>query len=258
MTNRHALRDVLFLFLVLLFYGVDRAYSCELKVIWEDWVPYQYENDQKQLTGLDVELVSAVAKLADCKIHYINRPWARALREIEKGDLDMAPGASLNDERQQYARFSDPYREEVVVLMVRKGDSAKMPLTKLADITSLKLRLGVTRDYYNGPDFETLMKEPAFARQVEEVSATEQNFHKLKGKRIDGVLVDPVVGKHLAKQLGMSDLLEVHPLPISRDDIYFMFSKQSTTPEHVTRFNEALGKLKASGEHQNILERYGL
>lgn len=258
MHTRHAFRDILFLLLVLLFYATDRAMACELKVIWEPWEPYQYEDQDKRLTGLDVELLNAVAQQAECKINYIQRPWARALREIASGVLDMAPGASINAERQEYANFSMPYREEVVVLVARKGESAGKPLTSLADMPGLKFRLGVTRDYYNGPDYEELMKNPAFASLVEEVSATEQNFHKLSNKRIDGFLVDPVVAKHQARQLGMTDKIEVHPLSISRDGIYFMFSKKSVPTELVERFNSALTAIKASGVHQNILERYGL
>jgi polar amino acid transport system substrate-binding protein len=235
-----------------------QIHACELTVPWEEWVPYQYKDPKGQLAGLDIELVNLVAETAKCKINYVERPWARTLREIASGATHMTPGASINEERQAFAHFSQPYREEVVVLIVRKNESSKFALTKLADMIGLNFRLGTTRDYYHGEDYDALSKNTDFTRLVQEVSVTEQNFHKLKGKRIDGFLVDPVVAKRLAKQLDMGDQIETHPLPIVRDNIYFMFSKASTTQETVEKFNAALQKIKESGQHQAILTNYGL
>ncbi|ODN42191.1 substrate-binding periplasmic protein [Piscirickettsia litoralis] len=50
-----------------------------LKVGWEDWPPYQYRDQNNQITGLDIELIQHLAKAANCKIKLIERPWKRQL-----------------------------------------------------------------------------------------------------------------------------------------------------------------------------------
>ena len=47
--------------------------DCELSLGWEPWEPYQYK-DGETLTGLDVELVSAIFERANCKITYVEAP----------------------------------------------------------------------------------------------------------------------------------------------------------------------------------------
>lgn len=229
--------------------------ECSLKSSWEDWEPYQYQANGN-ITGLDNDLVKAIIANTQCKLSFVKRPWARALKEIEQGTVDLAPGASINAERELYAHFSLPYRDETMVLMVRKGESPTYPFNSIKDIVKHNFKLGVVRDYYYGEDHKSAMGLPDYAAKVSDVKNDTVNIQKLTSKRIDGLLIDRYVGPYLAKQLGVFDKIEVHPLKINSDNIYLMLSKKSVSQETVNEINLGLEKLKEDGQYSEILKKY--
>lgn len=232
------------------------AYAeCSLTSTWEPWEPYQFQKDN-EITGLDNDLVKAIFIEADCKVNFVKRPWARALKEIEAGTIDFASGASMNDERAAFAHFSLPYRDETMVLMVRKGDAVKYELKKITDITGYNFQLGVVRDYFYGEDHKAGLENPEYQKRVNEVKDDIANLKKLAAKRIDGILIDKYTGPYLAKQAGIFDQIEVHPVYINSDNIYLMFSKRTVAPVMVEQINSALDRLKEKGGYDQIVERY--
>ncbi|MBF0103669.1 MAG: amino acid ABC transporter substrate-binding protein [Desulfobacterales bacterium] len=226
-----------------------------LSIGWEPWEPYQYEKDQK-VTGLDIDLVTAILDSFQCKLNLKKLVWKRHLEFLEMGEIDLAAGASITPDREKFAYFSNAYRTESAVLYVRKGESSKYSFSKLEDIVGTPFKLGITRDYYYGEDVKKLMENPKAKHQIEEVHQNDLNFKKLLTKRIDGFLSDPIAATFGLRNEGVLDQVEVHPLFIFSNDIYIMFSKKSTTPEIVKVFNDNLAKLKANGTIDQILNRY--
>ncbi|MFE8072271.1 transporter substrate-binding domain-containing protein [Marinobacteraceae bacterium S3BR75-40.1] len=229
--------------------------DCELSVTWEPWPPYQYEHEG-QVTGLDVELVKAMGEAADCHIRFIKLPWARALDELKRGILDVAPGGSKTTERETYARFSAPYREEAMVLFVPGDTVATLAVDSINELMAQDFRLGVTRDYFYGKDFEKLQQDPQINRRISSVATTRQNFQKLMVGRIDGLLADRFVGTYLIRQLGLEGKVEAYPLVVHRNNIFLMFSKASVDEAVVERINAALATIRSNGTYQRILDDY--
>lgn len=250
-----AIRNYLSACLLGLSISIVAQAECQLTSTWEPWEPYQFQQDN-EITGLDNDLVKAIFKEADCQVNFVKRPWARALKEIEAGTIDFASGASLNAEREAFAHFSIPYRDETMVLMVRKGEAAKYPLKQISDIAGINFQLGVVRDYFYGEDHKTGLENPEYQKKVNEVKDDIANLKKLAAKRIDGILIDKYTGPYLAKQAGIFDQLEVHPVYINSDNIYLMFSKRTVAPVMVEKINAALDRIKAKGIYDKIVEPY--
>lgn len=229
--------------------------GCNLTSSWDPWEPYQYQIGDA-LTGLDVELAQAILKQAGCDVTFKKRPWARALKEVEEGSIDFLTGASINPERQQYANFSAPYRDETMVLLVREGDTAKFALQKLSDVANTEFRLGAVRDFYYGEEYKQLMLDENFRKKVSIVPSDAQNLKKLLSGRADGILIDRYTGPFLARQEGGNSKVEQHPVKVSSSDIYLMFSKKSVDPALIEKINTALATVKSNGTYQAILNRY--
>lgn len=92
---------------------------------WSSWHPFSFRDEQQQLQGLDIELLEAIFNRADFEARYIEMPWARTLRELEFGSLQMTMTANKTVQREQFARFSIPYRHESTVLIIRRQDKAR-------------------------------------------------------------------------------------------------------------------------------------
>ncbi|MDX1453661.1 MAG: transporter substrate-binding domain-containing protein [Oleiphilaceae bacterium] len=243
------------LVLSLLGFSVLSQAECSLETTWEPWEPYQYQTDG-QITGLDVDLVRAIMAQAGCDVNFNKRPWARALKEVESGSIHVVSGASINDERRQYANFSEPYRDETMVLMVRKGESGNYALKALTDIISGDFRLGVVRDYYYGEQHKQNMLNAEYKKRVSVVNTDTANLKKLVSGRVDGILIDRYTGPFLAKQEGLGGKLEVHPLSVNSDNIYLMFSKKSVDAATIDKVNAALAAIKANGTYDKIVNNY--
>ncbi len=233
------------------------ANLCERGVTlgWEEWKPYQYQNADGSLAGLDIELVRAVFSHMKCHLVFEEIPWKRHLNLLEKGFVGLAAGASFIEERAKYAWFSEPVRNETVHLLVRQTNADKFEITNLADLEALKFRLGVTIGYYYGEDFKKVMTRPVFSKNVIEVTSSKQLYKMLLKDRVDGILADPVSAyAELRKTNQTGEVRNI--LTVFENPVYVMFSKKSIRPEFVELFNRSLHHLKSSGEFDRILDRY--
>jgi polar amino acid transport system substrate-binding protein len=236
--------------------GVRALASCELRVGWEPYLPYQFASEDGEVTGADVVLMRELASAIGCEVVFEELPWARQLLELEQGTLDVAMSASWTPERAAYARFSIPYRRADIAIFVRRGTVAQHPLRALAEVPGIGFRLGVILGYYYGPEFEELKQDPAFAAYVDPAADYPTSIKKLLHARIDGLLVDDVaVMRAEARRLGVADRVERYPLPMPGDEFHLMFSRRSVAAEVVAAVDRQLQVMKASDRIQAILDQ---
>ncbi len=227
-----------------------------LVVGWENWPPYQYIDRLGQLIGLDIELLKAIADAAQCQIHFVEVPWKRHLYELKSGRIHIAMGASHNAERQVYALFSDPYRQETMALIVRTDQKQAYPLARLEDVLQYPFSLGVTLGYHYGDEFNRLKQIPAFAARLQPVPHDQISYWKLLRHRLDGMLADPVTVSQQLKQMQLEDNLLRPLFNLYSNDIHLMFSKESVAAATVERFNRGLQRIRDNGTHARILRNY--
>jgi polar amino acid transport system substrate-binding protein len=244
-------------FLICLFtiFCIPTSFACNISSGWEPWEPYQFEQDGK-ITGLDNDLLAAIGQQMQCDIKFVKRPWKRTLEEIKAGMTDVAPGASVTPEREEYALFSAPYRQETMSLFILKKNEDKFSFSNFDDFQTTDFKLGITRGYYYGEQMQAIIDNNVSKLLLREATNDEQNIEKLLGNRIDGILLDPYVGTYLLKNQGKLEQVMIHPVAINSDDIYMMFSKKSTEQSTIDQFNQALEAIKASGEYEKIVNQY--
>jgi polar amino acid transport system substrate-binding protein len=231
--------------------------SCELRVGWEPYLPYQFATHDGEVTGADIVLMRELATAIGCEVVFKELPWARQLLELEKGTLDVAMSASWTPERADYAHFSIPYRRGEMAIFVRRGTVSQYPLSALSDIPGIGFRLGVILGYYYGPEFEELQQDPAFAAYIDPAADYPTNIRKLLHARIDGFLVDDVaVMRAEARRLGVADRVERYPLRMPGDEFHFMFSRRSVAADVVAVVDRQLQIMKAGGRIQAILDQF--
>lgn len=250
------LLKVLVSFFVLFGFSIYSWAECQLSSTWEPWEPYQFLSKADKVTGLDNDLVNAIAKSAGCSVSFVKRPWKRSLIEVKEGDSDIAPGASFSKERAQYAYFSDTYRSETMSLFVLKENLTKYSFTNMDELMASDVDIGVVRGYHYGEHFKVARENANTTAKIQETSADENNIKKLLKRRIDFAIVDPYSGIHLLKQLGAANKVSIHPMTVNSDNIYIMLSKKSVSQETVQKLNEGLKSIRASGEYQEIINNY--
>lgn len=235
------------------------AAAANLRGGWYPWDPYQYldySHGIALLTGFDVEIQRAIARIMGVEIDLPLREWEPHLEAIAAGTADIAAGATKSEERARYAYFSKPYRTETNVLVVPRNASARLPVqtidAMLAAFADQKFRLGVIAGYvYADPRINAFIADPANKDRIVAVATDTQNLENLLGGVIDGFLADRVSAATTAWRRSQASLIEEHPLLVSTD-IHFMLSRASQTPERVARIDAAIDELKRSGEFHRI------
>jgi polar amino acid transport system substrate-binding protein len=218
------------------------------------------QHDVKRLTGLDVQLVRAVFAQMGYEILYEEVGWKQHQSDVKNGVRDIAAGAFKNPERAEYAYFSAPYRKETDVLYVRKGEASRYSFKDASDLTrrfqEQSFRLGVISGFYYGPDIMRFINDPANRTRIVAVTNDVVNFENLLSRRIDGFIVDRLVGATLAWRHGWQLAVEEISPPVYTEDIHVLFSKKTATPDLVAAFNQSLEQLKHNGQYARIVREY--
>jgi polar amino acid transport system substrate-binding protein len=237
--------------------GAPAAEPCTLRVGWEPYAPFTFADEKGEATGADIDLIAAVADAIGCTIVPVELPWARILKEVEQGTLDVSTSTSRTPERDRWALFSRPYRETEIAIYVRRGETPRFALQDLADITEQQLMLGVIVDYYYGEALAEAAGDPDFAAWIDGAPDYQTNIRKLVSGRIDGFLVEDVevIEAELAR-MGMSGRVERYPLRIPGQKLHFMFSRETVEPDLVAQVDATIAQMRADGRLDAITAKY--
>jgi len=230
--------------------------TCELTMGWDPWEPYQYLTPDNHVRGLEIDLISSMAKEANCSIKFIQNDWMNLLKGIKSGSIDLLGGASKTIAREEFAYFSEPYRHESFILYVSPDTNQDLNGVTLVQLLNNKFRLGVTEDYIYGDAVSDIQDNPDYAEQIINVPITEVNYYNLVQNQIDGFLEDPFVAGYTIKRKGLVGQIVASSIEVHSGDVSIMFSRASVNPDLVEAFNKALISIKESGEYETILKKY--
>lgn len=219
---------------------------CELKVGWEEWFPLIHRQDH-QLTGSEYQLLQQLASGAGCTLEFIEVPWARALQLLKNGQLDMLYGASRTPEREAFAQFSQVYRLEQMVLVVRVPEAIQQnQIDELSLVAWLAEHrpggqlhmLGLIRGFYYGDTLEPIVRDPAIHAQRLEVRWDQQLHQMLILGRIDGYLVEASVAR-AQQSVGGQPIRVFSVSEHPEEPMHLMFSRE-VPGEVVERFDQSI------------------
>ena len=232
---------------------------------WYPWRPYQYLEeiniDRRQLTGLDVQLFKEVFEE---ELGFILKlpqiAWGVHQEDIRQGIRDVAGGAFKTRERERYAYFSAPYRNEDIILISRRSDPNAVAMLKPeifnTSFLDSDLRLGVVSGYYYGEEIDAFITDPSNQRRWTSAASHLENIQNLIKGRVDLVPIDRLVGGTLLWEHSLNRELIVGKDYIFSGPIVALFSRISVSPELVTAFDEAMQRIKDDGRYNRIVRHY--
>jgi polar amino acid transport system substrate-binding protein len=172
--------------------------SNHLRGGWYPWDPYQYRDYKRGvpvLTGFDVEIERALARIMGVEIDLPEIAWKDHLAALIAGTADIAAGATASEARGLYAYFSQPYRTETDVLILPRGTSRRYPFrtveAMLDTFAREKFRLGVVAGFvYADNRVNDFIADPAHRDQIVPVGSDAENLRNLLAGATDGFLAD--------------------------------------------------------------------
>lgn len=233
------------------------ATDCRLTMGWDPWPPFHYASFGGELTGFDVDLVRALAADAGCELAFERESWAALLGRVRDGSIDLVTGATMTEEREEFAYFSAPVRREEFALFVRVGEFQRWNADSLQELMEQGMRLGITDAYLYDDAVEDVLDDEAFEAQVTRSRFGEANIGRLLDGDIDAFVEDVFAATTMIRRLGFERAISQHRLKLGEGtEVRIMYSKASVSPELVERMDASLARLKESGEHAALLQRY--
>ncbi|MDE1462020.1 substrate-binding periplasmic protein [Spartinivicinus poritis] len=227
---------------------------------WDSYKPFQYMNNGK-LSGIDIEIIDAIAKEMKCQVTYIEIPWKRLVEDIKKGTIMLTGSATLTKEREAFAYFTRPYLISDTVIFINKSSQGIYKLKTLKDILNYpKFTIGVIRGYEYGEEYKKLTHNTEFNKRIIGLGDEIQNFKMLASKRITATLVDELVGATKLRELNLLDSIVIYPLSVNANfgQNHFMISKKAVSTHTFEQFSNSLKEIENKGILKKIIDQYRL
>jgi polar amino acid transport system substrate-binding protein len=227
--------------------------ECIIKLRVNDSPPSYFKDSSGNWTGFVVEQGTAVITEAGCKAEYRRAPWGRGMRLLEEGKIDLMGIMSITEERKKFAHFIGPHYSEIIRLVMAKDSNYH--IEKHEDLKNLPQKIMLELGTFYGEEMERLLKDKSFNKNIQwtsQVGLTPPTIEKITLGRVSGFLsyVTPGALKKLTQEV------KYHPFVINADPVYFGVSKKSVDPLILKRLQDAVERLKASGEFEKILKKY--
>lgn len=244
---------IIIIFIPLSLHSVDKEKI--IIIIGSGYPPYYDWEDSKPI-GMCIEIIENVALNMNIEIVYKTYPWLRCLNNMKFGKADAMLPLFDTPERGKYLWFLEnnvlAYEENS--LIVRKDSN----ISYSGNLEDLKhLTIGVLAGYSYGKVFDTadfLKKEKTVIHdKAEKILLT-----KLLNKRLDIMIANTLVVKHIAKEMKTLDKITILKPYISKDSLYIAFSKIRSRKILGREFGKILKKFKLTKKYQEILKKYGV
>lgn len=233
--------------------------SCVKSLRWYEDPPYSFleHKGQQKVSGIDIELTRMVLNHMGCDMALLQLPWARALKELEQGRVDLLSGVYKTAERQEFAHFIPSKLYSPNVLFLRRDFQGADELHGLGSAFERGLQLGAQLDVYYGEDFKVVQSDKRFKHQIHYLSDRQSIWKMLAHNRLDGIIVDKLTADYEILSLGLQDKVMASGIIVSDNPAYYAFSQKTTSEAFVKRFEQALQEVSQSQAFYDILQRYG-
>jgi ABC-type amino acid transport substrate-binding protein len=234
--------------LMLSLVGCGTATDKDTFVIATDktYPPFVMEDNAGDLSGIDMELMKAIAKDQDIKIEIRPLGFDAATTALESGEADAVIAAmTITDARKEKYDFSDPYFDTGVTIGVAKGSN-------ISSYEDLRGKTVVAKTSTTGLAFaESIQEEYGFKLEVVEESTFM--FEKVKSGEAVACFEDEPVLRYM---IAIGELDFDLPMEKAYSSQYGFAVLQGENSELLEKFNTGLANIRASGEYDSILEMF--
>ena len=209
------------------------------------FAPFVFQNGKNKYTGIDMDLIKAIAKDQGFTIEIDNPGFDAAISDVQSGHAQgMIAGMTVTDARKSTFDFSEPYYTANSILAVQED-------SKIDSYDDLK---GKTVGVKNGTSSQNFLEEnqKKYGYKIKTFSDGASMYDSLNSGSVAAIMDDEPVIKYAIKQ-GRKFKTPIKGTPSGQ--LAFAV-KKGENPELIEMFNNGLANLKKSGQYQKILDKY--
>ena len=227
--------------------GSAQAQDRDLRIAFDvPYEPFEYRNDEGELTGFEVELAEAMCEEMQANCEFVIQAWDGMIPGLlaRKFDLIMS-SMSITEERAERVNFSEPYYITPAGWFARESFNA--------DVTDMEAMKDKTVGVQRGTTMDTYVTENmGGVVDINRYTTAEDMVLDLEGQRLDVVFVDYPVGEQtILTREGFKEVGE--PVKLGQGVGVAMRKRDRELAEEV---NAALKTLKEDGTYDAIMQKY--
>lgn len=209
------------------------------------FVPFEFkDNDQStEYKGFEMDLIRAVAKEMGRDVEFNNIAFSGIIPIIQQGDMDIAAtGMTVTKERAQKVAFAAPFYESKLVILTPKNSGVH----SVADLQGkqIAVQIGTTGAKY--------AEEQGYT--IKQFDNNSEAIMELQVGGSPAAILDKPVADYFLTQDG-KDKFDVINIPDTKQE-YLAFAINKDNKELLKQVNDAMAKLKESGEFQKIYKKW--
>jgi len=235
----------IYLFSLLIFFSLPiNAQQKRLKLSSDIWPPF---TDIKNNTAFAIDLVKLALSRSGIGIENEITEFDQVLEGIKNSEIDGSAALWKDKEREQFLSFSEPYLQNQLILVGRKG--SEINYKSLGELKGKKI--GIVGDYAYG--LSTVESE-----QVDWVPGTndQKNLQRLLKNEVDYILVDALLIQYLlnSKREEALQHLEIGKNIMIKRPLHFAIRKDLPDADDIIkRFNTEIIRMIADGSYNRVL-----
>lgn len=224
--------------------ATDSATTKDIIIATESsFKPFSYLDNQGNLVGFEIDLANALCEQMQAKCTIVSQDWDSLIPSLNanKSDAIMA-GMSITEERLNAVDFSEPYFDNTLVLIGKKGDPTT--IDGIQGKTVATQQATVSAEYLSKNHPDAIIK--AYDKQ-------DNAYLDLAAGRADYMLSDVVPASDWLKtEAGANYEIKGAPIDIG-DKVGIALRKGDALKAD---FDAALASLKTNGKYNEIVAKY--
>lgn len=210
------------------------------------YAPFESVKPSGEIVGFDIDVLNAIAKAEGFKVDYVNTAWSGIFASVkEKNDI-LISAITITPDRVKEMDFSEPYFESTNYIAVPEGSA----INSIDDLKGKKVSVqqGTTGDEalkkFLGKDYAGIKRFPN----------NPSAFLELRNNKVDAAVADSGVVLIYVKENPEAKLKIIKDAKFDKE-VYGMAIRKGNT-ELKSKIDDGLKKIKASGEYDQIFEKY--
>lgn len=214
----------------------------------DTFAPMGFRDENGELTGVDVELATAVSEKLGIEIEFQPIDWSTKEIELNNNNIDIIwNGYTITDERKEQVLFTDAYLDnrQIVVTM------ADSDINTLADLAGKTVAAQSESSAVNAIESMPEIRD-TFAELVT-LETNDQCLRDLESGRSQAVVADEVLIRYYISQKNQDDY---RILDEDFGDEEYGIGVRKGDEALANAINEAFAELKADGTLKEIGEKW--
>lgn len=211
-----------------------------------DYPPFEYVDENGEFAGFDMALIQEIGRRMELEVEIQDMPFDSLLAAVQEGKIDLSISAfNYDEERDQSVDFTEPYYYAEDAILVAESFSGTIDSPEQLAEYVVGAQTGTTQDGWvteNLVDAGLMPAENLFRYERIDQAALD-----LQAGRIDAILMESVVARSLAEDMG--GLKIVYEGQVSSGPVNIVI------PEGDTELKEALDEVIAELQEEGFIDQ---